>query len=178
MTNVLYVHGLGGSSASSTCAALRAILPECKVLADDFDLFDVRGTLGKIARLVEEKEIGVLAGSSLGAFYVLASRAPRRLAINPCMRPSAEIPRLAPKIPASAVEEFSKIEPTLSGDGATAFGVFGSADALFSFRGLFAERFPAPPGRTNVAVVEGGRHKLTREELSAPVRLAFELLLA
>ena len=200
--NILYIHGLGGSKDSTTCKNLREILPDCTIYADDFDLFDVAGTQKKIETLIEKHEIGTLIGSSFGAFYVLARKGmPFRIVINPCMKPSIEIPKLDPTIPEKTLEELQKQEAivyskTTSVSKTTTFGIFGLCDELFSYRNFFAETYekkfdiplvftaegfnendsdePEEKSDFHILTVEGAGHKMTKEQLSFPVLKAFE----
>ena len=180
--NILYVHGLGGSKESSTCKSLRAILGGRTVHAETFDLYDVSGTLERIGALVERHGIGLVVGSSFGGFYALASKAaPFRVVINPCMRPSIEIPKLDPEMREAVIGELSAMERAVYTDalfdgGALArstFGIFGTGDELFSYADFFAGLYSRRSwhGR-NMAFVDGGHHKLTAEELAEPVRAA------
>jgi hypothetical protein len=192
--NILYVHGLGGSKESTTCKNLREILSDCTVYADDFDLFDVAGTQEKIENLIAEYDIGTLIGSSFGAFYVLARKAmPFRIVINPCMKPSVEIPKLDPAIPEKTIVDLQELEeasysaPGKSTNGiftsvmkTTTFGIFGLSDELFSYREFFVQTYgkkfeiPASSSAPHIFTVEGASHKMTKEQLSSPILQAFE----
>ena len=184
--NILYIHGLNGSEHSSTCKNLRAILGDCTVHAATFDLQDIVSTMSKISSLVRKHDIGLVVGSSLGGFYALLSdAAPFRIVINPCMRPSIEIPRLAPEMDAKTIVRLSSLERKFytdalfdSGERArSTFGIFGTGDELFSYADFFASLYSRRSwnGR-NMAFVEGGHHKLTAEELAEPVRAAFRYI--
>ena len=202
--NILYVHGLGGSKESTTCKNLREILRDCTIFADDFDLFDVAGTQKKIENLIAEHDIGTLIGSSFGAFYVLARKAlPFRIVINPCMKPSIEIPKLDPSIPEKTVEDLQKLEsaiyvtPEKTENGiftsvmkTTTFGIFGLCDELFSYREFFEKKYgrefeipivfttgsPNDNSASHIFNVEGAGHKMTKEQLEFSVLQSFEMV--
>lgn len=196
--NILYVHGLGSSKESPTCKNLRELLSGCTIYAENFDLFDVAGTQKKIENLIAEHDIGTLIGSSFGAFYVLARKAmPFRIVINPCMKPSVEIPKLDPAIPEKTIADLQKLEeavysaPEKSANGiftsvmkTTTFGIFGLCDELFSYREFFAQIYgkkvdipvvsTASSFDTHIFTVEGAKHKMTKEQLSSPILQAFD----
>ncbi|MCR4789725.1 MAG: hypothetical protein K5839_01455 [Treponemataceae bacterium] len=197
---ILYVHGLGGNKESSTCRHLREILNDSDIIAENFDLFDVEGTQKKIETLIEKHDIGILIGSSFGAFYVLARKAmPFRIVINPCMKPSFEIPKLDPSIPSetlNALQNLEKIAFTPFSEckesilttpmRMTTFGIFGLEDELFSykdyFKNIYIDRWEIPIAFTAASSddgphffsVEAGTHKMSREQLEAPVKTAIK----
>ena len=188
--NILYVHGLGGSKESTTCKNLREILTDCTIYAEDFDLYDVQGTLDKIEKIVQEKKIGTLIGSSFGAFYVLSRKAtPFRIVINPCMSPSLEIPKLDKSIPENVVKELFSLEAKTYGlkfynHGEktpamknTTCGIFGTDDELFSFSTFFSQMYSdLTMYNDNIFFVEGGHHKLSKDQLTPTIKNAFEFV--
>ena len=188
--NILYVHGLGGSKESTTCKNLREILTDCTIYAEDFDLYDVQGTLDKIEKIVQEKKIGTLIGSSFGAFYVLSRKAtPFRIVINPCMSPSLEIPKLDKSIPENVVKELFSLEAKTYGlkfynHGEktpamknTTCGIFGTDDELFSYSTFFSQMYSdCSMYKDNIFFVDGGHHKLTKNQLEPAINEAFEFV--
>lgn len=185
--NILYVHDLEGSKDSQTCKNIRELLPDCKVYAENFDLYDVKGTQEKIDSLIKEYKIDTLIGNSFGAFYVLARKAiPFRIVINPCMSPSQEIPELDKNIPDKVVKELFQLEKdtygsahyqqgNLTGGMAfTTFGIFSTDDELFSYSGFFSKNYAlSNMDNRNMTFIRGGHHKLTKEELASALKKAF-----
>ncbi len=188
--NILYVHGLGGSKESTTCKNLREILTDCTIYAEDFDLFDVQGTQDKIESIIQEKKIGTLIGSSFGAFYVLSRKAtPFRIVINPCMAPSIEIPKLDESMPENVVKELFALEAKTYGIKSynhgektpamknTTCGIFGTDDELFSYSAFFSQMYSDfTMYKDNIFFVEGGHHKLTKDQLTPAIKEAFEFV--
>lgn len=87
---ILYVHGLGSSSQSTTAMQLKTNLP--KVLKDSFDIFspDIpelpSEAIPFIETFVHHNLIDLVVGSSLGGFKVLNAQFPSKvnvLVINP-----------------------------------------------------------------------------------------------
>ena len=105
---------------------------------------------------------------------VLVARLPvRKIAINPCMVPSVEIPALKDRVTGENV----KIDPKVISDFKTlekyelyssAFGIFGKQDQTFhfdenhNFSPLFKKIFHSE--KKNYAMVDG-QHSLEKEEL-------------
>lgn len=179
-TNILYVHGFMGNSRGGTFQAIEDFssrIEDCSLHTFQFDTLhtDVEATQKKIEELCGKFDINLLVGASLGGFYTLVARLPvRKIAINPCMIPSVEIPALKDRVTGENV----KIDPKVISAFKTlekyeiyssAFGIFGKQDQTFhfdenhNFSPLFKKIFHSE--RKNYAMVDG-QHSLEKEELS------------
>lgn len=173
--NALYVHGLGSSKDSSTFKSLKKNFPQYNWTSDTFDLLDVDGTNNKIDNILRSKNIALVVGSSLGAFYTLAIKnSIAKVVINPCMHPSIEIPKLVTdkSVP---VEKFKAVEQDTyaSIDGEmrrSTFGIFGTQDELFSYKKEFIRLY----GRNYVCVSDN--HRLKERNLLSTVQYATDKL--
>lgn len=159
MKTLLFIHGFNGSKNSSTGKSLeKGLSGKYKYIAEDFNLLDVKGTLAKIKDLIELHHVDLLAGTSLGSFYVLASDFKgQKLVINPCMKPSEEIPKLHEAIDPSILNQWKDIETEIY-DGnvkPNVSGIFATKDELFGekYIPLFESNFG-----TNHFSFEGGHH--------------------
>lgn len=168
---ILYIHGFNSSVNSGTYRKLKNLFPQHEWFAENFNLTDVRETRNRIDSVISGSGIDVIIASSLGAFYALGAEAPvSRIVINPCMKPSIEIPKLDSSVPGEVIFAWKEMEKELveaDGEvGRRCFGIFGNHDELFSYRKYFGELY----GETNLGVgksflVEGGHHSLSEDVL-------------
>ncbi len=157
---ILFVHGYNSDSSSGTGKKVKDFFVNDDVFCPTFDLFDVEGTLKKIASY----EADLIVGHSLGGFYVVHSRTKaKRIVINPCMFPSYEIPQLggAPektlKQWADLEKETKHIEPE---DIDNIYGIFGMDDALFSYYETFRRIY----GKDSCCLI-AGTHRMSVEQI-------------
>ena len=68
-----------------------------QIFGMDYCQDDCALALEQIARTISEKNIDILVGSSLGGFLTILTTGIERYAVNPCYRPSAELPKLGPQ---------------------------------------------------------------------------------
>lgn len=171
--NILYIHGLGSDKNSETFKNLKKGFPQFNWITDTFDLLDIDDTIDKIEKILIKYNISIVVASSLGAFYALnIKNSLAKIVINPCMRPSVEIPKLVvnQSVP---VEKFKVIENDTYGsiDGEMrigTFGVFGSNDELFSYKKEFEKLY----GHNIVLVA--GKHRLNNRTLLSSVQYGFD----
>ena len=189
MSNILYIHGFKSNSNSTTFRNLKDLFPEHKWFSADFDLLDLKGTQEKISALIKENKINILVASSLGAFYALLNSENHPcIVINPCMRPSVEIPKLDSSIKEEIVKEWDKLEKgheeyvsfgalatNMNEMRCNAFGIFGNHDELFSYKDLFEKIYGEKSAELKKSfLVEGGHHSLSKEVLQKYFSKAFE----
>lgn len=89
-----------------------------QIFGMDYCQDDCALALEQIARTISEKNIDILVGSSLGGFLTILTTGIERYAVNPCYRPSAELPKLGPQngLPAPSPEmtaTYAAAEPRL-----------------------------------------------------------------
>lgn len=92
MRNILYIHGMGSSAASSTIRKLKAQFPGA-VYAFDIPVRPMEA-MKSIDDFVKENDIGIVIGTSLGGFYAKTVKGTKRIIINPAFFPDKEIPTL------------------------------------------------------------------------------------
>ncbi len=177
--NILYIHGFNGSVNSSTYKKLQELFPEHHWVAENFNLTDIAATKERIHTICKEQHINMLIASSLGAFYALGiTDSLARILINPCLKPSIEIPKLDSTVPQQVIVQW-KIEEAFHAEADSevrqcCFGIFGNHDELFSYK----SDFDALYRKTNFSLtksfmVEGGHHSLNSEVLKKYVQKAF-----
>lgn len=95
---IVYIHGFNGSPDGTTGTCIKSFFDDALVVAPALNLLDYDTTLSKLKNIINDNDINIIIGHSLGAFYALALNTDEALTIviNPCMYPSLEIPKLAP----------------------------------------------------------------------------------
>ena len=68
---VLYIYGYGSSPESSTCKWLKNNLPNTEVYCFKYEQSDPENSIPYLCSLVEELDIDVVIGSSLGGWYAM-----------------------------------------------------------------------------------------------------------
>ncbi|MDO4511796.1 MAG: YqiA/YcfP family alpha/beta fold hydrolase [Bacteroidales bacterium] len=120
MKKLLYIHGYNGSAEGSSCQLFRKYMPkdEWQVIGMDYDQNDCAVALQQIRQTIDREGIDLVVGSSLGGFLTLLTTGIKRLVINPCYIPSAELPKLGPHngLPAPSpqmIASYAAFEPQL-----------------------------------------------------------------
>lgn len=155
---ILYVGGLGSSKkTSSTYRDLKKSFARIEYFQTTVSPTSQPIEYAKRLQAVAHK-YNMIIGSSMGAFFVLAiTEGVRKIVINPCLKPSIEIPKLTADITSEAIEQFEKMQNNLPVDNelrASTFGIFGSKDELFNFQAEFKKTYH------NMCIVPG-THRLT-----------------
>ena len=167
MKNILYIHGLNSDKNSYTFRTLKSGLKDYNWHTDTFDLLNVDVATQHIEEIIEANNISMVVASSLGAFYGLnIKNSLAKILINPCMKPSIEIPKLADNVD---VEAFDKLENYIYSNidselRMCTYGVFGDSDELFDYSNMFTQLY----GK-NFVRVDGG-HILDNDTLVSPVQ--------
>lgn len=100
MTRILFIYGYGGSPESTFCQLIRDALPknEFEVLCPVYPQEDLTEARKLLHEFIKNKHIDLIIGTSLGGFITLSLDTDLpRVVINPCMMPSAELPKLTPR---------------------------------------------------------------------------------
>ena len=167
MKNILYIHGLNSDKNSSTFKILKSSLKDYNWYTDTFDLLDTNATTHHIEEIIRTNQITTVVASSLGAFYGLNIRdSLAKILINPCMKPSIEISKLADNVDTEAFEEmekdiYSNIDSELR---MCTYSVFGDRDELFDYSEMFTQLY----GKNFIRV--SGGHILDNETLLSSVQ--------
>lgn len=173
------IHGYNGKANNTTAQTIKKIRPEDEVIAQQFDLLDMQSVYDRIS----EAQPDILVGNSLGGFYALTWGGNcRRIVVNPCMRPSMEIPKLDSTIDKKLIKDWERIELTsiwfsrYMGDWKRdhrAFGIFAKNDELFHYKEFFDTYFRAP---MSTSILVEGSHKLVDPGLTEGLAKAFEFI--
>lgn len=157
----LFIHGFGGSKDSITGKVVASILKEygIETITETFNLLNVDETLKKIDDIILNNNVHLLLGTSLGGFYTLAyDGLVDKIVINPCMKPSDEIPKLDPNISEETIYDYMNYEDYIfdSKNNINTRGVFGTKDELFGDK--FLVQFKKYYGAENAFTFNGGHH--------------------
>lgn len=100
MKKVLFVYGYGGSPESTMCQLFRKFLPRDRfeVVSYVYPQHDCAQAVAFLDKVVASEGIDLVIGTSLGGFITLAleTRVPK-VVVNPCMKPTVELPLLTPR---------------------------------------------------------------------------------
>jgi predicted esterase YcpF (UPF0227 family) len=145
-TNILYIHGYGGTGNSRTAQALKTYLPENFTVFSPCFPLNPTESIELAQKIIQTEKINLVVASSLGAFTALQLRDVPKIVINPCLYPSKELPKRV-EIPKDIVQnltEFEKrtFENISEKDKNYTFGVFSTDDELFSYIDEFAKHYP------------------------------------
>lgn len=95
MKRVLYVHGFRGYAYGRGYKRVLNALPEgYKLFSIDYDEADCSHAREQILNFIDEFNIDLVIGSSLGGFITLTLNGIPRFVINPCWDPPAELCKL------------------------------------------------------------------------------------
>ena len=131
MKKLLYIYGYGGSATGSTVTMLKRLMPEGYAIeAFTYTQADCAKAREEILTYIDEHGIDLVMGSSLGGFITLTLTGVPRIAINPCWKPSVELPKIgaAPELVATYAPFEEAIERPADADLVQAY--FADADEL------------------------------------------------
>ncbi len=198
MKKILFIYGYGGSPQSNTCHMLRSMLPEdqFEVLCPTYPQEDCAKAIEFLTQFIEQEDINIVAGTSLGSFIALALPTDKpKFVINPCMKPAVELPKLnlMPDLANGAlpsqemIDTYAPFEQQLFAENhldQSITGFFAEADELLGtkyvdiFNEQFGEAHLVPGGhRANQqaaqaaanAIIEFCSHNDETENLTQPV---------
>ncbi len=148
MKKILYIHGLkraAGNAESRTATTLRVALDSCRysVIAP---IFPSNGdeALALAKRIINEEQINIIVGSSLGGFIALCLRGVPKIVINPCVRADVELAKLGRDDIASSYTNLADAlwKNINQEEQERTIGVFSDKDELFSYRDEFLQHYP------------------------------------
>ncbi len=100
MKRVLFVYGYGGSPQSTMCQLFREFFPAdgFEVVSFVYPQHDCAQAVAFLEQVIEREHIDLIVGTSLGGFIALCLNTPvPKFVVNPCMRPTVELPLLTPR---------------------------------------------------------------------------------
>ena len=144
--NILYVHGYNGDPYGSSFQSLKeAIGEEYELFSVDYDANDPVGAVECIEKAIEEYEIDLVIGASLGGFLTMQLASVSRIVVNPCWNPVVELPKIGYEGP---IDEYERLlnelkERKSTYEKALCSGCFAVGDELLGTRYMaeFAEHF-------------------------------------
>lgn len=183
MKKILYIHGFNGNPRGGTFDGLVDYFSgtEFEMISFPFpDLHtDVEKTQRQIEKYVDENDVKIIVGASLGGFYTLCcERSVFKIAINPCMVPSKEIELLKDRttgenisIDKNVIANWKSMEEyNLKEEFRQAVAIFGKEDKTFhngeecNYKNLFDKIFTSTGNMKSVMV--DGFHSLTAKQIS------------
>ena len=177
--NALYIHGFMGNPEGGTFKTLQKTLKNWNIYSILFP--DLHTNVEKTQRLIsvycKSKNIDVLIGASLGAFYVLQYKDTiDKLVINPCLYPSIEIPKLRDRTTGNPIilsnkvlsdfREMEKYEDIPETQKPRTFGIFAKDDELFHFKESFDKLFCYKKCNISNSILINGHHSIEEEFLT------------
>lgn len=163
MIKILYVHGYNGKANGESFQKLAKYAEVADFGGEKVEMhsFDYEATIPfKAERALRkyyfENDIDLIIGSSLGGFIAASCEWARRIVVNPCWKPSVELPKVGYTGP---TEAYGLMEEHLGcfaekGDGELCIGCFAEADELLGtkYKDAFSEHFK------ETYVIPGGHH--------------------
>ncbi|WP_296864507.1 hypothetical protein [uncultured Methanobrevibacter sp.] len=168
--NILYIYGYNGSSNSVTGKNLKEVFPEHNVYCIDYPQNDIKSAVDTLQNYIYTNNINVVIASSYGAFISLFLRNVVKFLINPCMRPTTELPKIG--APDEFVKDAAKYEKNLSSisfdESLITFGLFSDHDELFGEK--YKETFKY---FGNVISISKCGHRATKEMFEQELKPIF-----
>ena len=98
MKNILYLHGFGSSATSRSIKILRETFSNFNIIAPELNP-DVKEALSYVNRIINNRKIDLIVGTSLGGFLAIVCKNTRIpvLAINPTINPSEDLKKFLGK---------------------------------------------------------------------------------
>lgn len=113
MKRICYVHGFGSTMNGETAKLFEKIGQELgyETYLAEYDPKHPIYSMSLLNSFFEEFDIDIIVGASLGGFMTLYSTNRFKLLINPCMKPSIELPKIGYEGP---TDEYEDLESTYS----------------------------------------------------------------
>ena len=91
-SNILYIHGFASSPNSRTVRLLELALSEYNIIAPEVSS-DVQDSINYINKVINNKEIDLIIGTSLGGFYALSCNniGIPVVVVNPAVNPTQDL---------------------------------------------------------------------------------------
>lgn len=150
MKKVLYIYGYGSDKNSSTASTLGKLLKphDIDIVTIEYNQQEPEEGLKTLEEFIEKNDIKGVIASSVGAFFALNlyNFVPMCL-INPCFKPSVELPKLGfdgskyKSLEDAMMKDFAEQPfPSNSISDITCF--FGIRDEVFSYKNEMEKLFP------------------------------------
>lgn len=150
---ILYIYGYGSNPTnSSTMKVMKQIVEEM-----GFDLVSIEYNqenpdvgIDLIEKYIRDNNIKYVIGHSLGGFITICLNSNvKKLVINPCMKPSFELPKLG-NFSVDTLYNYEYLEGWLKSGNDTPWvnqtedviGLFGDKDEMFDYYEMFKKQYP------------------------------------
>lgn len=136
--NILYIYGWNSNPASDTAKSLREFFPGHNIVSVGYFQKKPAEAIEFFDSFISNKNVNAIVASSFGAFIAIhTTHSIYRFLINPCLRPSLEIPKIE-AVSQDFVSECEHIEnrKKIVDDEDIRFttAFFAANDELFSYR--------------------------------------------
>ncbi len=173
---ILYVHGYMGKGNGSASRLLKDVCEKCsldfELDAPQFPVSDPDAMKKALSERIDKYDY--IVASSLGAFYLLQTEAPRKILVNPALpenlrRIKANAPAENPDLTDAFIDRLERdfnagAEKFFSADAASKCDfIFGKNDDIAPNEAAYASRFPEPPRAIRVDM----GHKLNADGAGA-----------
>lgn len=162
---LLYIHGYNGSPNGNSYKLLQKHLPNnWEIIGMDYFQDDCTTALCQIKETIIKEKIDVVVGSSLGGYLALLITGVKRYIINPCYKPSIELPKLKscnelPTPSKEMINSYAEYEHMISNippeDKKNIYGIFGDNDELLG--DTYIECFMEDIGKSPI-IIPSGHH--------------------
>jgi len=163
MKNILYIHGYNGSKNGQSATLIKKHLPvDYAFFAIDYDQTNAATAIKQISEFVEQNQIDLIVGSSLGAFLTLNLPGVAKIIYNPCYLPSVELPKIGCDTKqADTYKPYERRKPVDETERSRIYAIFSDDDELLGdkYRKLYAEDWSSD------MVIVHGRHKISEESI-------------
>jgi|LSQX01.3.fsa_nt_gb predicted esterase YcpF (UPF0227 family) len=150
---ILYVHGLNSNGGSRTATELKRLLKVGAIVyspdfSNELESFsEMKKNIDKAWEFIKSERIDLVIGSSMGGFVASKICGVTKILINPCLRPSEQLPRTK-NISDAELKKYAEFEREREilldmEDRLITYGLFSSNDELFSYKDLFDKLFLA-----------------------------------
>lgn len=171
---ILYIYGYGSNPKdSSTMKVVKEVVDnlEYDLVSIEYDQNNPDIGLTMLEKYIKDHKIKYVIGHSLGGFFTLCiNEDVKKIVINPCMKPSFELPKLG-KIDNDTLYNYEYLEGWLrSGDDTPwvsqledVMGLFGDHDELIDFYETFKKQYP-------LAYKINSGHRPTKEAFNEDIK--------
>lgn len=180
---ILYVHGLGSGSNSSTGELLKETFPEYEIICAEMPIIPFEA-LEHLKNFVKEVEPNLIIGTSLGGFYAMQIAGYKKLLINPALDADNDIKNVIGLgeydyhcvridgvqkyiVDEQMIEDLSVLKNRFYNEWldmevkSETFGIFGDSDNLLSHKDLFEKKFRVK----NMFIVKNMGHRLSEKDI-------------
>lgn len=124
---------------------------------------NAKKNIEKAKEFILKNDIKLVVASSMGAFTATFISSIPTILINPCLKPSEQLPeRIVPNISLLEIEKYREMENRIipKEDKMFIYGIFADNDELFSYKSLFEEIYD----KEKIFTIEDG-HRISIDNI-------------